>query len=92
MRTSRCTRSFDDHHRMPCSSRLRAERLEMGAPDAQALGFGPLREAQLEVSEHYLTSLTPQQIKQKSQSAPEGGQQRQRQQVQQPDDGERDAR
>jgi hypothetical protein len=59
-----------------------SERLEMRPSDAPALGFAPVRKAQPEVSKRYPTSLTPQYIKQKSQSAPDRREQLQRQQVQ----------
>jgi hypothetical protein len=42
------------------------ERLEMKACDVPALGLAPLREAEHKVSEHYLTPLTSQKIKEKS--------------------------
>ena len=69
-----------------------SECLEMGPSDAPAFALAPSREAQFEVSECYLTSLSPQQVKQKPQPAPERGEQLQRQQAQQPDETERGAR
>jgi hypothetical protein len=66
--------------------------LEMRARDAAALAFTLVREAKPEVSEHYLTSFPRDAIEQQSQAAAKRNQHRQRQKMEQPDEGESGSR